>query len=195
MKNFFFFLSMRGSSFAAKKEASVEMIINLIFSTLPIWFGGVIYGFIAFFSNDNQTTSMFFTHMFKGVFNNVSNGELLMYAAATLGPTLYLGLSSFGKRKEAYRWVRPQLITAILITLLATVIFFIARDKGFASKDAFVLISAIIYLVSLFLLFPSVAFEHDKKGYNVVGKVQSEDLASYIAGYRDHMVENKEHRR
>jgi hypothetical protein len=185
MKHFFSFLSMKSISFAAIKEASVEMIINLIFSTLPIWFGGVIYGCIAFFSNDYQTTSMFFNHTLNGIFKNISNGELLMYAAATLGPTLYLGLSSFGKHEKPFPWIRPQLIIAILINLFATVIFFFARDKGFASKDTFVLVSAFIYFTSLFLLFPSVAFEHDKKTYNV-SKAQREDQDSYIAGYEEH---------
>jgi len=185
MKIFFSFLCMANISAAAKREALVELIINILFSALPIWFGALIYTCISFFPLDDKSWSIMTTHAWNGFVRNVSSGELLMYATATLGPTLYIGLSSFGGKDKPFPWVRPQLILAILLNLFATVLFFFSRDKGFASNETFIIFTAIIYSVCIILLFPSMAFVHDKNKF-LTREAQTEDQDSFLAGYRHH---------
>jgi len=185
MGKYFSFLFMPSISNKAKGEAFAEMIINVLFSTLPIWFGGVIYACIAFFSGSDQTLQGFIIFIWNGLLRNVSNGEFLMYAAATLGPTLYLGLSSFRRKEKPFPWVRPQLIIAILINLFATVLFFFARDKGFAPNQPFVFFTTVIYIFCLVLLFPSMAFNHDRRPV-MVNDAQTEEQNNFISGYRNH---------
>lgn len=170
-------------SWKAKFEAGVEMLVNVLFSTLPIWFGGLIYGIVTHFSQV-ECPKNFAQNFASGIFKNISNGELLMYAAATLGPTLYLGLSSFGTRQKPFPWIRPQLIVAILITLLATVLFFVSRDKQFTKDVFFVCISSAIYFLSLVLLYPSMAFQHSQK--LDVSEIQTEEQDAFMNGYRRH---------
>ena len=185
MKKFFFFLFMPGISAIAIREAMVELLINMLFSTLPIWVGALLYTCISFFPSVDKSWPILGSQMLVGLVKNISSGELLMYAAATLGPTLYIGLSSFGHKEKRFPWVRPQLILAILINIFATVLFFVSRDKGFASSEDFIIFTAIIYFSCLFLLFPSMAFEHDKK-IAMYSDVQTEEQDSFSEGYRRH---------
>jgi len=108
------------TSFTAQKEALTELLLSVIFATLPIWFGGLIFSFFPFFSAPqvDQKLSVFISIYLAKIFEAVSNGEILMYVAAMLGPTLYLGLSSIRKKGKPFPWTRPQLVVAILISPL-----------------------------------------------------------------------------
>jgi hypothetical protein len=171
---------------AAKKEASIEMILTLLFSTLPIWFGGIILSANYYFgklTESNRTASEFLAAYRSSLFLTISNGELLMYAAATLGPTLYLGFSSFGKRIKPFPWVRPQLVIAIIINLFASVLFFMARDKGYAGEPVFVYVTIFLYFFSLLLLFPAMAYDHQTRSVDP-SEIQREDQDEFMAGYK-----------
>jgi len=174
-------------SLRAQAEATVELIITLIFSTLPIWFGGLILSINNFFANykDESNEKISFISVYiNNIVGSVSNGELLMYAAATLGPTLYLGLSTFGRKEKPFPWVRPQLIIAIIINFFATVLFFMARDKGYSGEKVFVYLTFIPYILSIFLLFPAMAFEQDRRADPL--QAQREDQEEFVAGYKRH---------
>jgi hypothetical protein len=180
------FGALGGMSGSAIKEASVEMLITLLFSTLPIWFGGIILSSNFYFTNiaaNARSTDVFIAIYCKSLFSTVANGELLMYAAATLGPTLYLGFSSFGAKSKPFPWVRPQLVIAILINLSASVLFFMARDKGYAGESIFVYTSLIFYLLSLVLLFPALAYAHEMRTIDPA-ELQREDQDEFMDGYR-----------
>jgi len=173
---------------SAQREALIEISLSVIFSTLPIWFSSLILSISPYFeanTPEERTVSEFFRIYREEVFTAVSNGELLMYVAAALGPTLYLGLSSFGKKKKPFPWVRPQLVIAILINFVSAVLFFTARDKGYAAEPSFVYASATLYLVSLTLLFPAMAFNQEQEGFNPA-EAQQEDQDSFQSGYREH---------
>ena len=170
----------------AKKEASVEMALTLLFSTLPIWFGGAILSINYYFGKlplVDRSACNFLSTYFSSLYTTISNGELLMYAAATLGPTLYLGFSSFGKRGKTFPWIRPQLVVAIIINLFASVLFFMARDKGYAGEPAFVYVTIILYSLSLILLFPAMAFDHERRAVDPA-EIQQEEQEKFISGYR-----------
>lgn len=173
---------------SAQREALVEISLSIVFSTLPIWFSSLILSLSPYFeanSPEDRTITEFFRIYRDEVFHAVSNGELLMYVAAALGPTLYLGLSSFGKKKKPFPWVRPQLVIAILINFVSAVLFFTARDKGYAAEPSFVYGSATLYFISLALLFPAMAFNQEQEGFNPT-EAQQEDQENFRSGYRDH---------
>lgn len=167
----------------AQLEAAVEMFVTLIFSTLPIWFGSAILTINKYFEvTKNKSTFNFVEAYCSFIVASVSNGELLMYAAATLGPTLYLGLSSLGKQEKTFPWVRPQLVTAVIINFFATVLFFMSRDKGYASNATFVFFTAVPYLISLLILFPAMAFDHERREIDPA-KIQQDEQDDFINGY------------
>jgi hypothetical protein len=170
----------------ATKEASVDLSLTLIFATLPIWFGGAILTINDYFgkiSSADRSMSNFLATYCQAIFKTISNGELLMYAAATLGPTLYLGVSSFGKKGKPFPWIRPQLVAAILINLFASVLFFVARDKGYAGEIAFVYTTIFFYILALILLFPAMAY--DQQTRSDPSEALREGTQEFMTGYRD----------
>lgn len=176
------------TSMPAIIEAIVEMSLSVVFSTLPIWFAGALFALPQFFDSvpfDKRGFDTFLPIYLDAVVKTIANGELLMYVTASLGPTLYIGLSSFGKKGKPFPWVRPQLIVAVLINLFATALFFVARDKGFASETALIMFSALLYLTSLLLLFPAMAYEHDRARFEP-SEVQREEQDEFANGYRRH---------
>lgn len=166
----------------ATVEATIELTIGVIFSTLPIWFGAIIFAGNKIFE-PNQTSSFWclYTSFFV---DSISNGELLMYAAATLGPTLYLGLKFLKNKKKPFPWIRPQFFITVVLSLLAAVFFFMARDHQYAGNLKFVIFSAIIYALSLLLLFPSMAFDQESTRDPKEAIKKSED--QYMKSYQAH---------
>lgn len=168
---------------AAKKEAAIEMGTTVMFSTLPIWFGGLIIAINHYFLSippDNRCFLNFILTYLQSFYSTISNGELLMYAAASLGPILYLALSTY-RQNGKQPWIRLQITIAILTNLLASVLFFLARDKNYAGDLAFVNFTIIIYIFTLTLLFPAMAMDHQRRANPVeIQRAQQED---FVAGY------------
>jgi len=163
-------------------EAFVELTIGVVFSTLPIWFGAVIFAGDKIFDPDQNTG---FWCLYSSYFvKSISNGELLMYAAATLGPTLYLGLKFLKTKNPPFPWIRPQFFIAIILSSFATVFFFLARDHGYANNLSFVVLSASIYLFALMLLFPSMAF--DQENTRNPEKELKKSEVNFLEGYQHH---------
>lgn len=108
-----------------------------------------------------------------------------MYATATLGPTLYLGLSSLNKKAPPIPWIRIQLILSITITIVSSVFFFTERNSAHIAQSLLVNISAFMYLASLLLLFPAMAFEHERRRSDA-SQIQIEDQNSFIDRYSKH---------
>jgi drug/metabolite transporter (DMT)-like permease len=118
------------------------------------------------------------------IVKSVSNGELLMYAAATLGPTFYLAFKFMKTKKKPFPWVRPQLLIAFIISLTSATLFFTSRDYGFASEESFIFLTSVIYVLTLTLLFPSMAFEREEVRKPEEATRKSE--VNFMAGYKNH---------
>jgi hypothetical protein len=180
--------SLASIGWSAQKEALIEMSLTVLFATLPIWFGASIIAVNKYFALEGTGTgtARIFTSLYAAcVLSAVSNGELLMYTAALLGPTLYIGLSSFGRKGKPFPWIRPQLIFAVLLNLFATALFFMSREFGYAEEPLFVFFSLIFYLTSIILLFPAMAYEHDVTRATM-GKIQRDDQDEFLDNYRRH---------
>jgi hypothetical protein len=172
----------------AKQEALIQLIMTVMFATLPIWFGGIIAAIDNFFTvKDGERSVCEFISMYScSLFSSISNGELLMYSAALLGPTLYLGFDSLrDKERTPFPWLRSQLLVAIFITLFATVIFFGARDKGYTGEPIFIWGTIVLYALALIILLPAMAYEHHKR-FIVPTEYQQKEQEKFMEGYRDH---------
>ncbi len=171
-------------SLKAQCEALVELCITVIFSTLPIWFASLIVGVDSYALKEGDKPN-FITLYLEVLKSNISNGELFMYVAAVLGPTLYLGLTSFGKRGKPFPWVRPQLVIAVLINFIATAIFFNSRGNGYAESDMIIYLSIVFYFLSLLILFPSMAFDHESREIDP-REAQRDGEDEFAEAYRKH---------
>ena len=94
--------------------------------------------------------------------NVVSSCILGLYYLYTLGPILYLVFSSHFTEVKPFPTERALILTSVLISFFATVMFFISRFKGYAFDKNFVLLTLLIYMLSLSLLYPVLAFKHQQ---------------------------------
>lgn len=167
-------------------EALVEIVLNVIFATLPIWLGGLLIGFKKYVeSHSSGGVDGFLSVFFDAMYGLVSNGELLMYATATLGPTLYLGFSYFGNKTKPFPWIRPQLVLSILVTLCASALFFDGRNSGYMGSNLLVSLSIFFYLFALMLMFPAIAYNHHARSFDAE-RIMKEDSDEFMAGYDQH---------
>lgn len=175
----------------AQQEATIEMLLTLIFSTLPIWFGGLRGASNKYFNlvndpkNINKADISFLNIYWDEMVVAVSNGELLMYSAALLGPTLYLAFSSFAKRRKPFPWVRPQIVLAVLLNFIGAELFFAARENSYSSSPSFIFATLCFYGFALILLFPAMAYEHDRSTLDLPG-VQRDEQNAYQDAYKKH---------
>lgn len=172
----------------ARHEAKVELTLNVLFSTLPLWFGGLVIGGGRIFRElkfDGELQGTVLSNLGDALLLSASQGELFFLTTATLGPTLYIGLTSFRNHQKAYPWVRPQFALAVLLALTATAFYFMSRDGDYADYWALVLFSLILYCVALLILYPVMAYEHARNGFNAQQEQQNQEQ-TFMAGYSNH---------
>jgi hypothetical protein len=179
------------TSYKAIKEAAIEMVLSLIFSTLPIWFGGLrvasnkYYELLALPVNLRPNNINFLSVYYKAIIQAVSNAELLMYSAALLGPTLYLAFKAFGQKSKPFPWVRPQIVVAVILNFIASDLFFASRENHYSANPSFIFATICFYLFSLIILFPAMAYEHDRALLDP-SEEQREQQEAYQQGYQAH---------
>lgn len=168
----------------AQREAGIELFLSVLFSTLPIWFGSLINAIDQVHKTPTTKDGFLITY-WNEIVQTVSNGELFFFVTAALGPTLYIGLSSFGKKAKPYPWIRPQLIVVILVNLFATVLFFQSRAGGYANSSSLILTSFFLYLVALALLYPAMVYDHAMRPFDPASEQQRQD-DDFTGGYTKH---------
>ncbi len=180
------------TSRSAQIEALFELALSVIFSTMPIWLLGLLNATQEYVSLDQSIRSLgqFWCLYLSAMRDTISNAELLMYVTAILGPTFYLGLSSYREGQVPYPWVRLQIIVAVLMGFLATALFIVFRDTD-GTGDPFIVSSSLfLYILSLMILFPTVALNHAKFDYSVATE-QSRQTGDFTNEYEKHRAENK----
>ncbi|MDG5469666.1 hypothetical protein P9J64_15190 [Deltaproteobacteria bacterium IMCC39524] len=179
------------TSFKAQKEATIEMVLTLIFSTLPIWFSGLRVASNKYYKlldlpEKNRPAEINFLEIYwSAIIDAISNAELLMYSAALLGPTLYLAFKSFIQKREPFPWVRPQIIFAVLINFIAADLFFASRENHYSAEPSFLIVTLCFYSASLLILFPAMAYEHDRILLDP-SREQRTEQKSYQRSYKTH---------
>ncbi len=184
--------SLVSISAKAQREASTELLLTLIFSSMPIWFSGGIVAANRYFLFAQKSPEIlteplgFFGLYWEATIEAISNGELLMYSAATLGPTLYLAFQTLIKKsRKPFPWVRPQIIIAVLLNIIGSGLFLVAREYKYTTVPEFIFCTALIYATSLALLFPAMAFNHDAQADPA--DMQRTDQKTFQDGYRSRM--------
>lgn len=168
---------------AAVKESFGEVLASTVFSLLPVWLSALVFTIKARFSSpEYEVFGEWFWMEFERM---VSSGELLMYATAVLGPVIYLGLTTTLRKQRWFPWYRSIFFLAIILGISNTALFFEARNTGFANQDEFVRWTIIIYLISLFFLFPFVANREANAG-DPPGKKRREDQEEFVTDYARH---------
>ena len=113
------------------------------------------------------TLAIFVDYIMKGnnfklgysLWNNLQNGELLLYATAILAPIFYTYLDDKGNRTQ-FPGKFSNLFIYVSIFLAAASIFSLQRAKIILNIENTFSVSIIIFILSLFLLYLVIIYNH-----------------------------------
>ena len=140
------------------EDASKEFSVNLIFSTAPIWLGGLII-----FSLDQSQNKTFFSLLITMI-STVRGGELFMYSTAMVAPIVYIAL----KPEKGIPIFPGQISHVVFITIVAIIsaaFFAIQRTGVWIDTNITFPLSFVLYILSLILLNLATVY----KNYRLTG--------------------------
>ena len=117
MKNIFRYIPIIGSF--------VEVSLNVIFSTLPVWFGLIL---LFVFDREKQDG------IFNIIKNSLGSGELYLYATALLGSILYFLTKDF-RTKSNFKSRRSYFLFCFILSIIAIGIFSVQRANLLFSEE------------------------------------------------------------
>lgn len=129
-------------------EAIQEVGLNIVLSTIPIWFGAVIM--LAFKNVQGN--------WFDLVIGNVYKGELFIYATAILGPLYYFMFKEY-KNFPQFPSARSFMLSALFIIVFSVGLFAVQRIGGIflgqvsLNQDFIFSLSWKIYLFSVAIVY------------------------------------------
>lgn len=134
-------------------DALKEFAVNFLFSTVPIWLGGLIIFAIDKGSSKSGAT------LIETVMGTVKSGELFMYSTAMVAPILYMALKP-EKGARTFPGQMSHVVGMAIIALISGAFFGIER-AGVVTDAKFTLtISVILYFVSLILLYLAMVYRN-----------------------------------
>lgn len=114
-------------SSSAKKEAGTQLFINVLFSTVPIWLVTFIFSVQDWIQESKKS---YFQALVESLHKAISNGELLMYAVAALGPLIQVvNRSNRDSADKAFPHLRPILVVAFVVVSMASSLFFYVKKQ------------------------------------------------------------------
>ncbi len=127
------------------KNASIDISINFIFSTMPIWLGTYIT--IALSPN----TPISYPVFTSALLSNISNGELFLFATAGLGPIVFI---AFGDVEGGNKFPTKisHTIFIIIVLIFSTCSFGLERSNSEINKEFIFSASLTLFAVSWVLL-------------------------------------------
>lgn len=140
------------------EDASKEFGVNFVFSTAPIWLGGLII-----FALDQAQNKTFFS-LLIAMIGTVRGGELFMYSTAMVAPIVYLAL----KPEKGVPIFPGQMSHVVFITIVAIVssaFFAIQRTGVWIDTNITFPLSVGLYILSLILLYLATVY----KNYQLTG--------------------------
>ncbi len=143
-----------------------EFFLNVIFSTAPIWLGG-LFIFI--------DTSVDNRRIWESVILTINNGELFMFSTAMVAPILYMAV----KTEKGMPTFPGQLshISLIVIVGLACSGLFAAARVGKPDPVLILNISILLYSVSLLLLYLAMVYKNNRfMGALSIDRKQTKDF-------------------
>jgi len=140
-------------------EAFKEFFINLVFSAMPIWLGGMII-----YAMDKSIEKS----LWKAVVNTFFQGELFMYAAAMVAPIMYMALKP-EKNAPNFPGQIGHIVIISLIGVTSAVFFALQRTGVWLDMQFIFPMSVFLYISSLFLLYLATVY----RNYRATGAVDA----------------------
>ena len=160
------------------KEALTEVSLNVVLSTIPIWFGALIM------LADMQNRDTYFVNLV----NNMRNGELYLYSTAMLSPLYYF---IFKEIREFPHFPSSRMLMLVsgLIILLSAGFFAIQKANsifGFEQRldeDFIFSWSWKVYLMAILIVYVAHVYKHLREtGASVISRSQTQD---FVREFRD----------
>jgi hypothetical protein len=173
------------------KEATIELAVTTVFSTMPLWVMPLV-GPLFFRSHHN-----FFDHMLS----TVRGGELFVYCAALVGPLIYIITRRYGELRDSGKFsltiAFPHGMMFVLISsaicIFAGFAFGLMKNPIFEGKESGVefnlsgifWVSIIVYLISLYCVFSASAYRNALTDFVKDNPSDEDELSQALKDRRD----------
>lgn len=137
------------------REASIEIVISVTLSTIPIWFGSLLL------LADTGSKLTFVEHLYQ----NISDGEILLICSALTSPLLYFVFVQ-DKDLPSFPAARSLMLSVTGILLVSVGLFAFQRaDNLFASggridKDFIFVLSAVTFGYAVFISYLATSYRN-----------------------------------
>jgi hypothetical protein len=131
-------------------EALQEVLITVIFATIPIW---LIFFIISLTRQEADPD------LFTNLSGHVNNGELFIYSVSIIAPVMYIALKDPPGAKEF-----PSRLSHIIIIFVVAIL----SSAGFAVQKSILLsntkfaidVSLTLFSISIFILYIATVYKH-----------------------------------
>ena len=160
------------------KKASVDVATNFTLSTMPIWLGTYIT--MALTENTSVKDLPFLSGLLSALVENISNGELFLFATATLGPIVYIAYGDIeGGNKFPTKLSHG--IFVIIIVIFSACSFGLERanldmNEGFTFPASIILFVCSWLLLSLATVYKRQSYPSPSGEFKKVEREFSEEL-------------------
>lgn len=134
-------------------EAIKEFGINFIFSTAPIWLGGLII-----FSLDKSSEKSI-SEFLNTMITTVQRGELFMYSTAMVAPIVYVALKP-EKGMPIFPGQMSHVVFIIIVGIISAAFFAIQRTGVWIDIKFTFSLSVFLYFLSLLLLYLTTVYRN-----------------------------------
>lgn len=134
-------------------EAGREFLTNFIFSTLPIWLGGLL---ILALDRDTEKSV---TALIISMTGTVRGGELFMYSTAMVAPIVYMALKP-ERGMPNFPGQMGHIAFIVIIALISTAFFAVQRAGVWMDEQFVFPLSVVLYVFSLFLLYLAMVYRN-----------------------------------
>lgn len=158
-------------------EACQEVVINVVLSTVPIWFGALIM----------LTAVKIQKGLWDLILDNMNSGELFLYATALLAPLYYFVLKE-GREIPNFPSRRGFIVVATLILLISVGLFAVRRageifGEVVALDHEFIFsLSWKVYLCGVFLVYLAYVYKNLRE--EGAARVARSDTDEFLEMYR-----------
>jgi len=166
---------------AAMKGAAIQLLLNVIFSTLPVWFFAIIFSIPKHYNDPNNS---YIYAAFLSAISAISNGELFMYTTATIGPLFYTAMKYQNPSDRPFPRLLSLAVISILISLFATSVYIVSKLYALTSKPGIIFVSFLCYIFAISILFSIMAFDHEQVKRPM--EAMREDENDFQQGYSSH---------
>lgn len=158
----------------AYKDAATSVAIILFFSSLPV----LAASLVSIFKLPSGQEIMFWAP----VWQNLVNGEPLIYASSYLAPVFYT-LYLYNKNKESFPYFIIFLVGSIILLFVSLTIFIMVRAKDHINGDILYATTVLTYITSVVLWYFATVFEKALDRFRLDTKQGERDLSRKLSNF------------